>query len=57
MWGLTSSCDALIVVASLVAKHRLESVWASEVAALALSRGSRALEHRLSGCGARSQLP
>ena len=43
----------LIAVASLAAEDGLSSAWASVVVASGLSsRGSRALEHRLNGCGA-----
>ena len=63
--GLFSSCGKrgpppvavsglLIAVASLVAEHRLQA-RASVVVALGLSIcGSRALEHRLSSCGAQA---
>ena len=62
--GLFSSCNKgghslvavfklLIAVASLAAEHGLSRAWASVVVACGLSsRGSRALEHRLNGCGA-----
>ena len=47
----------LIAVASFVAKHRPQSVWASVVVARGLSScGSRGLERRLSSCGAQAQL-
>ena len=39
----------LAEVASLVAEHRLESVLPSVVSAQGLSRGSRSLEHGLTG--------
>ena len=50
--GATLPCNAwfLIVVASLVAEHRLQACGLS-------SCGSRALERRLSSCGAQVQLP
>ena len=50
-------CGLLIVVASLVAEHRLKSVWSvgSGVAERGLSSyDSQALEHRLSSCGAQA---
>ena len=53
----TLRCRLLIVVASLVAEHRLKSVWSvgSRVAERGLSSyDSQALEHRLSSCGARA---
>ena len=47
----------LIAVASLVAEHGLYGVWDSVVAAHGLSScRPRALEHRLSSCGARALL-
>ena len=63
--GLFSSCSergllfvsvrGLIVVASLVAEHRAPGAPTSVVVARGLSScGSRALEHRLSSCGARA---
>ena len=45
----------LIVVASLVAEHRLKGSQASIAAACRLSScGSQALEHRLNHCGAQA---
>ena len=50
-------CRLLVVVASLVAQHRLWGRWASIVVACRLSSyNSQALEHRLSSCGAWAQL-
>ena len=47
----------LIVVASPVAEHQLQGVWASVVVARGLSScGSQALECRLSSCGTWAQL-
>ena len=47
----------LIAVASLVVEHRLQGVWTSVVVTRGLSScGLRALEHRLSSCGAWAQL-
>ena len=47
----------LIAVASLVAQHWLQGVWASGVAAHGLnSCGSRALEHQLNSCVSQAQL-
>ena len=57
-WGLLFVVvrGLLIAVASLVAEHGLDlGVQASVVVARGLSScGSRALEHRLSSCGARA---
>ena len=50
-YSLAAVHRLLIVVASLVAEHRLESVWVSLVVALGLSSfDSWALEYRLSSC-------
>jgi len=52
-YSLVAMCWFLIVVASPVAEHRFQGVWASVVAACRLSScGSRVLEHRLNNCGA-----
>ena len=46
--------ELLIVVASLVAGHRLRDTWASAVVACGLNGFVvQALEHRLSSCGTR----
>ena len=51
-------CGLLTEVASLVAGHGLSGARASVLAACGLSScGSRASEHRLNSCGARTQLP
>ena len=67
VWALSSCSEwgplfvvmhgSLTVVASLVAEHWPRGVQASVVVARGLSScGSRALECRLSSCGARAQL-
>ena len=54
-WVFISVRELLIAVASLVAEHRLQAAWPSVVAARGVrSCGARALEHRLSSCGARA---
>ena len=56
-YSLVAVLRLLIEVASLVGEQGLQDEWASVVAACGLSsRGSQALEHRLSSCGARAQL-
>ena len=55
--GLRSSAthELLILVASLVAEHRPQGIQASVVVACELSsRGSQALEHGVSSCGAQA---
>ena len=55
VYSLVVVCRLLIAVASLVAEHGLWGAQASVVQASGLSScGSRALEHRLSGCGPRA---
>ena len=50
-------CRLLIVVTSLVAEHRLYSMWVSVVAVLGLSScGSQTLKHRLNSCDAQAEL-
>ena len=58
-WGLlfVTVPGLLTAVASPVAEHGLQDMWASIVAECGLSSyGSQALEHRLSSCGTRAQL-
>ena len=56
-FSLVVASRLLIVVASLVAEHRLLATWASGVAARGLgSCGSRALGHRLNSWDARIKL-
>ena len=57
-YSLVGVCELLTVVASDVAEHGLQGMWALEVAACGLrSCGSWALGHRLSSCGTQAQLP
>ena len=50
-------CGLLIAVTSLVAEHRLYSLWVSVVAVFGLSWcGSQTLEHRLNSCAAQAVL-
>ena len=54
-YSLVKALGLLIAVASLIAEHGLWGAQASVVQASGLSScGSRALEHRLSGCGPRA---
>ena len=50
-------CGLLIAVVSFIMGHGLWGVWTSVVVAHGVSScASRALEHRLNGCGARASL-
>ena len=54
-WGplSTALCGLLVAVVSLVMERALQGAWDSVVVARGLSScNSRALEHRLSSCGA-----
>ena len=54
-YSLVAVPGLLIALASLVAEHRLQGMQAPGVVAQGLSsRGSWALEHRLSSCGAQA---
>ena len=51
-YSLAEVCRLLIALASLIAMHGLQGVWASVVVAHGLgSCGSQAIEHRLNRCG------
>ena len=54
-YSLAKVCRLLIALASLIAGHGLQSVWASVAVAHGLSScGSQAIEHRLNRCGAQA---
>ena len=56
-YSLVAMCRLLIVLAFLVAKHRVQVTWASGVIARGLSScSSRAVDHKLNSCGTRAQL-
>ena len=51
-YSLAAVCRLLILVASLVAEHRLQGAWVSRAAAWGFSSyGFQALEHRLNSWG------
>ena len=56
-YSLAAVHRLLLVVSSLAVEHGLQGMWALAVVPHGLrSYGSRALEHRLSSCGAWTQL-